>query len=92
MKHTKLPIHYDDRGLQNYPLLNSSGEYLAVVGAEANAAFIVKACNEYYPLIKILKGLVGKLDAEDWFIKVSENEGVCVETIKSIIAQVEAEK
>ena len=56
---------------------------------EANAAFIVKACNEYYPLIRVVKALVEKLDADVWFLETAKNEGICVESIKQIIKQAE---
>jgi len=58
---------------------------------QANAAFIVKACNEYHPMLRIMKALVNKLDAETWFLETAYGEGICTESIKQIIKQAEAE-
>jgi hypothetical protein len=53
------------------------------------AAFIVKACNEYHPLLKVVKALVEKLDADVWFLETAKYEGICVESIKQIVKEAE---
>ena len=91
MKHSELPFSYKKQGKSAFYGIVSpdSDYYVAEELLEANAAFIVKACNEYYPLIRVVKALVEKLDADVWFLETAENEGICVESIKQIIKQAE---
>ena len=48
----KLPLNY-----KSYKLYDEDADLIAAVFDEANAAFIVKACNEYENLLKRLKKL-----------------------------------
>ena len=97
MKHTELPIIYISSYGQNdegcYDLISNPDSntfnYIGKINKKANAAFIVKACNEYHPLIRVVKALVEKLDADVWFLETAKNEGICVESIKQIIEQAE---
>ena len=98
MSHTKLPWHYERCGntkdTNGMEIIMSGKEYIVSTWAGSrphDAAFIVKACNEYYPLTRVVKALVEKLDADVWFLETAENEGICVESIKQIIKQAEAE-
>ena len=83
----KLPLNYE-----SYKLYDEDADLIAAVFDEANAEFIVKACNEYHPLIRVVKALVAKLDADVWFLETAKNEGICVESIKQIIKQAEGEE
>ena len=98
MKHTKLPWYveqFDEDDIINIRARTDRGQTSHIVYMdglnedEENAAFIVTACNEYYPMLRIMKALVNKLDAETWFLEIAYGEGICVDSIKQIIKQVE---
>ncbi len=63
--------------------------YIGEVFEEANAAFIVKAVNEYYPMQKIIKALVEKLDDDVWALELSGHEIACVQSIKEVLKEAE---
>lgn len=65
-KHTELPwiSVYDDNGFYHIqPITNVHNPYIVATGNEgemdeANAAFIVRACNSFYPMLDALKQAV----------------------------------
>lgn len=69
-KHTPVPWNssrsepervYDTGGI----LVHANGsKYVDELEKQANAAFIVRACNSYYELLEALKGLVGLFDEQ----------------------------
>ena len=95
MKHSELPWVYDE----DFDLIDSKDESIvcdfvgdSFYNSKNNAEFIIKACNEYYPMIKIIKVLIEKLDDDVWMLELSNNEIICVESIKNIVKQTETEK
>ncbi len=59
MKHSELPFNSEndieaEEGM--YGILSSDGDkYIAAEVTDEDAAFIVKACNNHYPLVEIVK-------------------------------------
>lgn len=74
-KHTALPLKVGLHGVvckddkYSTPMANCNLQSILMEEAEANASFIVKACNSHYELVEALrecKALIEKYDEYGW--------------------------